>query len=147
GKMVEQQPCTFRLCHNRIQGVSTMQAKINAKAKAEKMLRRAYDCRHKLKDYTSEAISERHGVSTHTVGNMRNGRDPKYVPNDVKRAIRLDFMRYQELAEGYFSLDQIALEVGVSRSLVRKWAKELGLTMAMPHKAQVKPVPKRREWE
>jgi DNA-binding transcriptional regulator YiaG len=108
------------------------------RAKGEKMILAALEHRKKMEPYTSPAIAKRHKVSTDSVRNMRNGRDPRNLTEQKKAAIRKDIAISEKLAAEYVSWEDIGEELNVSRGLVRQWAKELGVTS--PNKAMVRKI-------
>ena len=110
------------------------------KQKAHEMLKDAHERRHLMRKYTREAISSRHGITMGAVTSMRKGREPKAKLTDKQKTrIRMDFMRHDDLEKGYMSLDQIALELDISRTLVRNWSKGFGFTETSKKKPKAKP--------
>ena len=97
------------------------------KAKGRKLLQASYKARAIMAKYTNKAIAERHHQTAGMVSDMRNGYEPIKMPASVKRSIRMDFMRHDDAARDYMSLDAIADHLNVARSTVRKWAREFGL--------------------
>lgn len=121
---------------------------MTTKQKAKPALELAYGARHIMSKYTTRAIARRHGQTTDMVSQMRKGRDPDHIPTKIKTKIRMDFMRYDDAAKDYRTLDQIALDLGVSRTKVRHWAKEFGLSrdMKKPERQPVKRRPVELLW-
>jgi len=97
------------------------------KAKGRRLLEQSYKARAIMAKYTNKAIAERHHQTAGMVSDMRNGYEPIKMPASVKRSIRMDFMRHDDAARDYMSLDAIADHLNVARSTVRKWAREFGL--------------------
>lgn len=109
------------------------------KQKAYELLKDAHERRQFMRKYTRQAICARHGISDSVAQTMRKGLEPrvKLTPQQKTR-IRMDFMRHDDLEKGYMSLDQIALELDISRTLVRNWSKEFGFTETSKKKPKAK---------
>ena len=105
------------------------------RARAGKLLEKAYKAREVMALHTNKAIAERYNQSVGMISDMRNGHEPVKMPALIRRKIRTDLMRHDEAAKDYLSLDEIALHLEVSRSLVRKWTKEFGLAEIREEKA------------
>src|SRR5690554_2467732 len=97
------------------------------KAKGRRLLEQSYEARAIMAKYTNKAIAERHHQTAGMISDIRNGYKPPKMPAKVKRSIRMDFMRHDDAARDYMSLDAIADHLNVARSTVRKWAREFGL--------------------
>jgi len=97
------------------------------KAKGRRLLEQSYEARAIMAKYTNKAIAERHHQTAGMVSDMRNGYEPVKMPALTCRRIRMDFMRHDDAARDYMSLDAIADHLEVGRSTVRKWAREFGL--------------------
>ena len=97
------------------------------KAKGRRLLEQSYEARAIMANYTNKAIAERHRQTAGMVSDMRNGYEPPKMPEKIRRRIRMDFMRHDDAAKRYMSLDAIADHLEVGRSTVRKWAREFGL--------------------
>src|SRR5690554_1994559 len=97
------------------------------KQKAKPLLIASYKARAIMANYTNRAIAERHHQTAGMVSDMRNGYEPPKMPEKTRRRIRMDFMRHDDAARDYMSLDAIADHLNVARSTVRKWAREFGL--------------------
>lgn len=96
------------------------------KQRAYTILKKSYAARAEMTKYTNKAIAKRYGQPIGMVSDMRNGHDPVKMPDSIKRKIRLDIMRHGEAAKDYISLDAMAEQLEVSRSSIRKWAREFG---------------------
>src|SRR5690554_2929596 len=92
-----------------------------AKAKGRRLLEQSYKARTIMAKYTNKAIAERHHQTAGMVSDMRNGYEPPKMPEKIRRRIRMDFMRHDDAARDYMSLDAIADHLNVARSTVRKW--------------------------
>lgn len=97
------------------------------KAKGRRLLEQSYKARAIMAKHTNKAIAERYHQTVGMISDMRNGYDPAKMPASIKRKIRMDFMRHDDAARDYMSLDAIADHLEVGRSTVCKWARELGL--------------------
>ena len=75
-----------------------------------------------------KAIAARHHQTVGMISDMRNGYEPVKMPDKIRRRIRMDFMRHDDAAKRYMSLDAIAGHLDVGRSTVRKWAREFGFS-------------------
>lgn len=96
------------------------------KQRAYTTLKKSYAARAEMAKYTNRAIAKRYGQTIGMVSDMRSGHDPVKMPDSIKRKIRLDLMRHGEAAKYYISLDAMAEQLEVSRSTIRKWAREFG---------------------
>jgi len=123
----------------------TQRAKVASlkKAKSRPVLERIYAARQTMSETTAYAIARRHKQAVATVSKLRHGKPADYVPVEIRRKIHLDFMRHDDAANDYKSLDQVAIEFEVARSTVRKWVADFGLsetTQKRKPKAASKPV-------
>lgn len=117
------------------------------KQKAAKLLEDSYGRRQMMPEFSSEALSRKYGIGVSSVRRFAAGETPKTGLSSQKvRRLRIDIARRQELISGYKSLDQIAEDVGVSRTLVRKWARDFGLAETGKRKKPAPAKPVKLDW-